>query len=140
MQIGEASAGSGVSTKMIRHYESIGLLPEADRRQSGYRDYDHSDVHRLQFVRRARDLGFSIDQIRVLLRLWSDRNRSNAEVKRLALTHVAELKDKIKKLEQMSKTLSSLARACDGDGRPDCPILEGLGRGNTPSRRSKARR
>jgi Cu(I)-responsive transcriptional regulator len=111
---------------MIRHYEAIGLLPAADRRESGYRDYDHSDVHRLQFIRRARDLGFSIERIRVLLRLWSDRDRSNAEVKGLALVHVAELEEKIRQLQEMSATLTNLAHACDGDGRPDCPILHGL--------------
>ena len=116
---------------MIRHYESIGLLPAAGRRESGYRDYEHADVHRLQFVRRARDLGFSIDRIKTLLRLWSDRDRSNAEVKALALTHVVELQEKIKQLQVMSATLSRLAKACDGDGRPDCPILHDLERGRT---------
>lgn len=131
MQIGQASKGSGVSAKMIRHYEAIGLLPAADRRDSGYRDYSHSDVHRLQFIRRARDLGFSIERIKVLLRLWSDRERSNAEVKALALAHVAELDEKIRQLREMSATLKNLAKACDGDGRPDCPILLGLEGGQT---------
>jgi Cu(I)-responsive transcriptional regulator len=111
---------------MIRHYEAIGLLPAADRRESGYRDYSHSDVHRLQFIRRARDLGFSIERIGVLLRLWSDRDRSNAEVKNLASAHIAELEEKIRHLQEMSATLQRLARACDGDGRPGCPILDGL--------------
>jgi MerR family transcriptional regulator, copper efflux regulator len=131
MQIGQAARGSGVSAKMIRHYEAIGLLPAADRRDSGYRDYAHSDVHRLQFIRRARDLGFSIEHIRTLLRLWSDRDRSNAEVKTLALAHIAELESKIRSLRAMSATLSNLAQACDGDGRPDCPILHDLERGRT---------
>jgi MerR family gold-responsive transcriptional activator of gol and ges genes len=129
MQIGQAAKGSGVSAKMIRHYEAIGLLPEADRRESGYRDYSHSDLHRLQFIRRARDLGFPIERIRVLLKLWSDRERSNAEVKALALAHVAELEQKIRQLSDMRETLSELAHACDGDGRPNCPILRGLAEG-----------
>ena len=126
MQIGQVAKGSGVSAKMIRHYEAIGLLPPADRRKSGYRDYSDNDVHRLRFIGRARDLGFPLDRIRVLLRLWSDRGRSSAEVKALALAHVAELDEKIERLREMSETLGHLARTCDGDGRPDCPILRGL--------------
>ncbi len=126
MQIGQAAKRSGISAKMIRHYEAIGLLPAAGRRDSGYRDYSESDVHKLQFIRRARDLGCSIERIRVLLRLWSDRNRSNAEVKALALAHVAELEEKVRHLREMSAVLSHLAEACDGDGRPDCPIIAGL--------------
>jgi DNA-binding transcriptional MerR regulator len=106
MQIGEASSASGVSAKMIRHYESIGLIPAPDRRDSNYRDYGADDVHRLGFVRRARDLGFSIDEIRDLLRLWADRRRSSRDVKALALGH--------------------LAACCDGGDRPDCPIIESL--------------
>ncbi|TDR93185.1 Cu(I)-responsive transcriptional regulator [Enterovirga rhinocerotis] len=126
MQIGEASAASGVSAKMIRHYEEIGLVPRAGRRDNSYRDYDAADVHRLRFIRRARDLGFSMDQIRMLLRLWSDQGRSNAEVKAIALDHVRELEDKIAQLRDMADTLTHLAEACDGSGRPHCPILRGL--------------
>jgi Cu(I)-responsive transcriptional regulator len=126
MQIGQAAKGSGVSAKMIRHYEAIGLLPPAGRRDSGYRDYSDNDVHRLRFIRRARDLGFSIERIRILLRLWSDRRRSSAQVKALALAHVAELDEQIERLREMSATLGHLANACDGDSRPDCPILRGL--------------
>jgi Cu(I)-responsive transcriptional regulator len=126
MQIGEAGKMSGVSAKMIRHYEQIGLVPNADRRGNTYRDYSHSDVHRLQFIRRARDLGFSIDRIRDLLRLWSDHARSNAEVKALALKHVGELETRIAEMREMARTLHRLADACDGSGRPDCPILEQL--------------
>ena len=133
MQIGQASKRSGISAKMIRHYEMIGLLPAAGRRDSGYRDYSESDIHKLQFIRRARDLGFSIERIRVLLKLWSDHNRSNAEVKTLALAHVAELKEKVKHLREMSDVLSRLAKACDGDGRPDCPIIKGLEGAAAPS-------
>jgi MerR family transcriptional regulator, copper efflux regulator len=126
MNIGQAAKASGVSAKMIRYYESIGLIPPSARRESGYRDYGAADVHRLGFVRRARDLGFSIDQIRDLLRLWSDGRRSNAEVKAIALQHVAELKHRAKVLNEMADALRQLAAACDGDGRPDCPIIKGL--------------
>jgi MerR family transcriptional regulator, copper efflux regulator len=126
MQIGKVAKASGISAKMIRHYEAIGLLPAAGRRDSGYRDYGDADLHKLQFIRRARDLGFSIERIRLLLKLWSDRNRSNTEVKALALAHVAELQEKVKHLREMSEVLSRLAQACDGDGRPDCPIIKGL--------------
>jgi len=126
MQIGQAAKASGISAKMIRHYEAIGLLPAAGRRASGYRDYSDTELHKLQFIRRARDLGFSIERIRLLLRLWSDRNRSNTEVRALALAHVAELEEKVKHLREMSDVLSRLAEACHGDGRPDCPIINGL--------------
>lgn len=126
MNIGQASAASGVSAKMIRYYESIGLVPPADRRQSGYREYGSADIHRLRFIRRARDLNFSIEQIRDLLRLWSDRHRSNAEVKAIALEHVAELKERAKHLNEMANALKHLAAACGGNGRPECPIIEGL--------------
>jgi Cu(I)-responsive transcriptional regulator len=126
MQIGEVARRSGVSAKMIRHYEAIGLVPAPDRRDSNYRDYGHHDLHRLGFVRRARDLGFSMDEIRDLLRLWGDRQRSSADVKRLAEAHIAELDGKIRLLAEMRQTLSGLAEACDGDDRPDCPIIDGL--------------
>ena len=126
MQIGEASRLTGVSAKMIRHYESIGLIPNADRRDSNYRDYGHHDLHRLGFIRRARDLGFSMDQIRDLLRLWGDTQRSSADVKALTETHIAELEQKIGALVEMRDTLANLADACDGDHRPDCPIIDSL--------------
>lgn len=132
MQIGEAARLTGVSAKMIRHYESIGLIPLPDRRDSNYRDYGHHDVHRLAFVRRARDLGFSMDEIRDLLRLWGDKDRSSAEVKRLTESHIAELDAKIRLLRGMRQTLATLADACDGNERPDCPIIDelaGKGRG-----------
>lgn len=131
MQIGQAAKNSGVSAKMIRHYEAIGLLPAADRRASGYRDYSPHDIHRLQFIGRARDLGFSIERIKLLLRLWSDQSRSSAAVKKLALSHIDELDQKIRHLAEMRATLAHLAKACDGDGRPDCPILIGLAEGPT---------
>lgn len=126
MQIGEAARLTGVSAKMIRHYESIGLIPSADRRDSNYRDYGHHDVHRLGFIRRARDLGFSIDEIRDLLRLWGDQSRSSADVKALTLGHVAELDRKIALLTEMRDTLTHLANACDGNHRPHCPIIQSL--------------
>lgn len=126
MQIGEASSATGVSAKMIRHYESIGLIPAAGRRESNYRDYGADDVHRLGFIRRARDLGFSIDEIRNLLRLWGDRKRSSRDVKALALNHIEELDAKIALLGEMRATLAHLAHCCDGDSRPDCPIIESL--------------
>ncbi len=126
MQIGEASNATGVSAKMIRHYEAIGLIPAADRRDSNYRDYGAEDVHRLGFIRRARDLGFSIHQIRDLLKLWGDRHRSSGDVKALTLAHIDELDAKIALLAEMRSTLAHLAHCCDGDHRPDCPIIESL--------------
>jgi len=126
MQIGEAAQATGVSAKMIRHYEAIGLIPAADRRQSNYRDYGAADLHRLGFIRRARDLGFSIDEIRNLLHLWADRDRSSRDVKALALAHIAELDAKIARLAEMRTTLAHLAHCCDGNDRPDCPIIESL--------------
>ncbi|CAN5319935.1 Cu(I)-responsive transcriptional regulator [soil metagenome] len=126
MNIGEAAAQSQISAKMIRYYEDIGLLPAPARRPSGYRLYEADDVHRLRFIRRARDFGFSMPQIRELLALWSDRSRSNAEVKQIALAHAAALEAKIADLSALRKTLATLARTCHGDGRPDCPILDNL--------------
>ena len=131
MNIGQAANASGVSAKMIRYYESVGLVPAADRRASNYRSYGSADVHRLRFIRRARDLGFSMDRIRDLLRLWGDRGRSSREVKALALTHVAELEERARHLNEMADTLRHLALACEGDGRPECPIIAGL-EGRTP--------
>ena len=126
MKIGEASIASGVSQRMIRHYEKIGLVPAASRRDSGYRDYDDRDVHTLRFIGRARDLGFPIEEIRTLLGLWHDRHRSSADVKQLALSRAAELKRKAKELDEMRRSLEHLAARCHGDDRPDCPILGGL--------------
>jgi Cu(I)-responsive transcriptional regulator len=126
MNIGEAATRSGVSAKMLRYYEAIGLLPEAQRTAAGYRDYDAKDVHRLRFVRRARDFGFSIEEISNLLALWQDRKRSSKDVKRIALSHVAGLDEKIRHLSEMRDTLKHLAHCCHGDHRPDCPILRDL--------------
>ena len=126
MKIGEASTQSGISERMIRHYEKIGLVAPAARRDSGYRDYDEREVHALRFIGRARDLGFRIEEIGQLLALWHDRSRSSADVKALALARAAELKRKAKALDSMRRTLERLAADCHGDGRPDCPILEDL--------------
>lgn len=126
MNIGEASKASGVSAKMIRYYETIDLVPAADRRSSGYRDYGPADVHRLAFIRRARDLAFSIEEIRELLRLWSDRDRSSREVKELALRHISDLDGRAKQLTEMADALRHLAGTCEGNDRPDCPIIDGL--------------
>ena len=126
MKIGEASAASGVSERMIRHYEKIGLMPKAARRDSGYRDYDERDVDTLRFIRRARDLGFPTDEISKLLALWHDRSRASSEVKALASARAAELKRKARELDEMRGALEHLAANCHGDNRPDCPILRGL--------------
>jgi len=111
---------------MIRHYEKVGLIPAAARRNSGYRDYDDRDVHTLRFIGRARDLGFPLEEIRTLLALWHDRDRSSADVKSLALARAAELKRKARELDEMRRALERLAESCHGDDRPDCPILDGL--------------
>jgi Cu(I)-responsive transcriptional regulator len=124
--IGEAAERSGVSAKRIRHYESIGLIAPADRSEVGYRLYEPRQVEELGFIRRARDLGFSIDQIEDLLALWRDRDRSSGDVKRLALEHVAGLEARIEELQAMAGALKHLAAHCQGDDRPDCPIIEGL--------------
>ena len=124
--IGEAAQASGVSAKMIRHYELIGLIPPPGRTFTNYRIYTEEDVHMLRFIKRARLLGFPMKQIAVLLSLWQDKDRSSAEAKRLALEHVAELEAKICDLQLMSNTLRKLADNCQGDDRPQCPILEDL--------------
>ena len=124
--IGEAAALSGVSAKMIRHYESIGLVPPASRTFANYRLYSDADVHRLRFIKRARNLGFPMKQIEQLLGLWSDPARSSAEVKRLAQSHADELAGRILEMQAMQRTLQDLARRCHGDQRPECPILDEL--------------
>ena len=124
--IGEAAGLTDVSAKMIRHYESIGLIPEAGRTFAGYRIYTDADLHRIRFIKRARTLGFSTKQIETLLGLWDDRNRASAEVKELARGHAAELASKIRELQAMQRTLEHLANRCHGDDRPECPILDDL--------------
>jgi Cu(I)-responsive transcriptional regulator len=126
VKIGDVAAASGISERMIRHYEKIGIVPPAARRDSGYRDYDEREVRTLQFIRRARDLGFSIEEIRQLLGLWQDRGRASADVKALALSRADELRRKERELRDMRRALEHLAASCHGDDRPDCPILGGL--------------
>ncbi|AEE67057.1 merR family transcriptional regulator [Bordetella pertussis] len=126
MNIGDAAQASGISAKMIRYYESIGLIGPAARTESGYRVYGDAELHTLRFVRRARDLGFSVEQMNELLALWRDRSRASADVKRIALEHVATLERKADELRQMADTLKHLAHHCHGDTRPDCPIIEEL--------------
>lgn len=128
MNIGEAAAVSGVSAKMIRHYESIGLIRSPLRTESNYRVYSKEDVHVLRFIKRARTLGFSIEKTAMLLGLWQDRSRASSDVKELALAHIAELEEKILELQEMVSTLKHLAHCCSGDARPDCPILNDLAR------------
>lgn len=127
MNIGQAAAASGVSAKMIRHYEAIGLCTAA-RSANGYRVYDGRDVAVLRFIRHARDLGFPLEDVRRLLALWHDRRRASAEVKKLALAHVAALEDKARSLDAMAASLRHLAAHCHGDARPECPILDDLAR------------
>jgi Cu(I)-responsive transcriptional regulator len=129
MNIGEAAKASGVSAKMIRHYESVGLFPNAQRTDAGYRQFSDKDVASLRFVRHARDLGFSIEQIRELLALWQDRRRPSRQVKALAQAHIAELEAKLHELQAMKATLAHLVHSCNGDDRPDCPIIENLADG-----------
>jgi MerR family transcriptional regulator, copper efflux regulator len=126
VKIGMVAQSSGVSQRMIRHYEKIGLIAPAARRGSGYRDYDERDVHTLRLIARARDLGFSIEEIGKLLALWNDRSRASADVKALAIARAAELKRKERELYEMRRSLEHLAKSCHGDSRPDCPILGGL--------------
>jgi Cu(I)-responsive transcriptional regulator len=128
MNIGEAAAASGVSAKMLRYYESIGLIAAPARSASGYRSYGAADVHTLRFIKRARSLGFSLEETAELLALWRDKGRASADVKAFALKHVAELETKIDELQSMVRTLRHLASCCQGDERPECPILDDLAR------------
>ncbi len=134
VNIGDAASASGVSAKMIRHYEEIGLVPPASRTHSGYRVYAKADVHTLRFIRRARNLGFSVKQIEALLSLWRDRRRASGTVKALALAHMAELDARILEMTEMRRSLEHLAAQCHGDLRPDCPILEDLSHGTSNAR------
>ena len=126
MNIGEAAAQSGVSAKMVRHYEGLGLLPKVARSDAGYRQYGPAEVHTLRFIRRARELGFSMKEIAELLKLWQNRRRASADVKRIALRHVADLDRRIAEMAGMRRTIQTLAACCQGNERPDCPILDEL--------------
>ena len=127
MNIGEAALASGVSAKMIRHYEEIGLVPVVARSEAGYRRYGERDIHLLRFIRQSRVLGFSMKQIADLMGLWLDQARPSSKVKQMAKTHIAELDGKIRELQAMKSTLEQLVQHCHGDARPDCPILDALG-------------
>jgi Cu(I)-responsive transcriptional regulator len=126
VNIGTAAQLSGISPKMLRHYESLGLLGAVARTGSNYRQYSENDVHTLCFIRRSRDMGFSLDDIAELVGLWHDRKRSSASVKRVARKHLDELAQRIEALQAMQRTLSTLMQQCPGDGRPQCPILDDL--------------
>jgi len=126
MNIGQAATASGISAKMIRHYEGVGLLPAPKRTESGYRQYNESEIHALRFIRQARDLGFSIHEIGDLLSLWHDRRRPSRLVKAMAETHIQALEQKAQELLAMKSTLEHLVHCCHGDERPECPILDGL--------------
>ena len=132
MNIGEVAKASGISAKMIRHYESVGLFPEATRSDSGYRQYTDKDVHTLRFIRQSRDLGFSIEQIRALLGLWQNRKRPSRQVRALAQAHIEELDEKLKDIQVIKATLEHLVHRCHGDDRPDCPIIEMLAQETLP--------
>jgi MerR family copper efflux transcriptional regulator len=137
MNIGQAAAAAGVNAKAIRYYESIGLIPPAGRTSAGYRVYSERDVATLRFIRRARGFGMPVERIRLLVGLWQDRGRASAEVKRIALAHVAELDARIAELSAMSHALQHLAETCHGDHRPDCPILRDFaGEATAPAGRS----
>ena len=130
MNIGQAAKATGISAKMIRYYEQIGLILPAHRSDAGYRLYTDEDVHTLTFIRSARDLGFSVESIKDLLALWQDRSRQSADVKKIALSHIEKLNEKIGELQAMVHTLSHLAHCCAGDNRPNCPILNDLAQGH----------
>ena len=125
--IGEAAKLSGINAKLIRHYESIGIIPKASRSDAGYRTYSEVDVHILSFVKRSRNLGFSMKEIKKLVSLWRNKSRASSEVKGLATRHIEDMEQKILELQGMVKTLKHLAKTCHGDHRPDCPILNDLG-------------
>ncbi|MBM9593417.1 Cu(I)-responsive transcriptional regulator [Roseitranquillus sediminis] len=140
MNIGQASKASGVTQKMIRYYESIGLIKDVERSENGYRTYAPNDIHTLAFIRRARHLGFSIEQIQALMALWRDEARSSAEVKAIAKIHIAELQAKIEELAAMQRTLEHLVACCAGDDRPDCPIIDDLSaKAEAPAKATPAR-
>ncbi|PWW46934.1 Cu(I)-responsive transcriptional regulator [Melaminivora alkalimesophila] len=126
VSIGVAAGRAGVSARMVRHYESLGLLAPVARTDSGYRQYGEADVHTLRFIRRARDLGFSIEEIATLLGLWQDKARASSQVKRIAQQHIDHLQERIAALQAMQRSLQQLVGCCHGDGRPDCPILDDL--------------
>lgn len=134
--IGEAARRSGVSAKMVRHYESLGLLPQVGRTDAGYRQYTANEVHTLRFIKRSRDLGFSMAEIAQLLKLWQNRRRASAQVRLIAQAHVDDLARRIAEMEGMKRALEHLVHCCHGDERPECPILDELGHGPAPATRT----
>lgn len=140
MNIGQASKASGVSTKMIRYYDEIGLVRPVSRTDSNYREYEDREINELRFIKRSRNLGFSMAQITVLLSLWRDRKRPSREVKAIADRHVDDLDARIKEMQAMAETLRHLSHCCAGDDRPDCPILADLTHGAEPTEPKRARR
>lgn len=133
MNIGEAARLSGVSAKMVRHYESLGLLPRVNRTDSGYRQYSEAEVHTLRFIKRARDLGFSMEEIGELVGLWQNRRRASGNVRKIAQKHADELAQRIEAMQSMQRTLTHLIHCCQGDDRPECPILDDLAGGSLSS-------
>ena len=139
MNIGQAAKASGVSAKMIRYYEQIKLISPAHRTEASYRTYSENDINTLKFIRRSRDLGFSVEQMKTLLALWRDKSRSSADVKAMALEHVQELERKAEAIQAMSRTLKHLASHCHGDERPDCPIIDEIATGKEEMPEIKAK-
>lgn len=133
MSIGVAARRAGISARMVRHYESLGLIHGVARTDSGYRQYTDADLHTLHFIRRARDLGFSIEEIATLLGLWQDRSRASSQVKRIAQAHIDDLGERIAAMQAMQRTLQTLVDCCQGNDRPDCPILDDLAQPPTPA-------
>ena len=129
LSIGEAARSAGISPRMVRHYESLGLLAGVARTDSGYRQYTEADLHTLHFIRRSRDLGFSMEEIAELLGLWRDRSRASSQVKRIAQDHIDDLSERIAQMQSMQRTLQTLVTCCQGNDRPDCPILDDLAAG-----------
>lgn len=128
VNIGEAARLSGISARMVRHYEGLGLLGEVHRTESGYRQYTPADVHTLRFIKRSREMGFSMEQVAELVDLWHNRRRTSSSVKRIAQNHLEELERRIAAMQGMQRTLAHLVHCCQGDQRPDCPILDDLAR------------
>ena len=137
LNIGAAATLAGVSAKMIRYYEALGLLPKVARTAAGYRQYGMPEVHTLRFIRRARDLGFSMSEIESLLRLWQNRKRASREVKRIAHARIADLERRIEEMQTIKRTLTHLAQCCHGDARPECPILDDLANSAKEARRQR---
>ena len=131
--ISEAARRAGVSARMVRHYEALGLLNGVARTDSGYRQYTEADVHTLRCIRRARDLGFSMEEIATLLGLWQDKQRASSQVKRIAQAHIDNLSERIAAMQAMQRSLQALVHCCHGDDRPDCPILDDLAMAGIPN-------